>query len=156
MSVITPVNINTKRPLIDETSGSAPKRLRVVKPVGLTLKKEYIEQIRDGLLLADGTRIYKTVEGRIHNRAFKNLREGSLIDFFYMSNRKDNVVCRVTQKNIYPTFAAMLAKEGVSKCLPKLRYDELAKAIKMYEAIPGYGEKSKKFGVVALQLEVKL
>jgi len=120
---------------------------------GISLKKMFIEQIRDGVSI-EGKKVYKTVEARIHKGVFAKLKEGDFVDFFYMSKRSDNVICQISKKTLYPDFATMLKEEKVSQCLPALKADQLSEAICLYESIPGYKEKAKTFGVVAFQLRV--
>jgi len=62
---------------------------------GISLKKMFIEQIRDGVSI-EGKKVYKTVEARIHKGVFAKLKEGDFVDFFYMSKRSDNVICQIS------------------------------------------------------------
>ena len=107
-----------------------------VKPKCLTLKKIYIEQIRAGL---------KTVEGRILKGTVTKLKKGDLLRFYYYTNAKDDVICKVLQINKHPTFKEMLQVKGYANCIPDARNFETA--VKAYGSIPGYPEKEKKFGV---------
>lgn len=109
----------------------------------LTLKKIYIDQIRSG---------QKTVEGRIFERSVKKIKVGDHVRFYYYSNSKDDVTCRVVSISKYATFRLMLEHKGFNKCLPKASTFEAA--VKQYAAIPKYPEKEKKFGVVALELKL--
>lgn len=109
----------------------------------LTLKKEYIEQIREGS---------KTVEGRIFERAIKKLKEGDIVRFYYYSNAKDDVFCQITRIDRFQTFAHMLTAIEFQKCLPKLPSKELA--LKAYLKIPKYPEKEKLHGVAAIHLSL--
>lgn len=114
----------------------------VPAPKGCTLMKKYIHLIRDGK---------KTIEGRIDNGMFKNWRVGDQIRFFYMANAQDDVVCRITKIVRYNSFAEMVNKEDYKKCIPDAY--SLENAIEIYDKIPGYKEKARTFGVLAVHLE---
>jgi ASC-1-like (ASCH) protein len=107
----------------------------------LTLKKIYIQQIRGGR---------KTTEGRIFKGPAANLKAGGLVRFYYYTNAKDDVTCRITKISRYSTFKAMLEDKGFAGCVPDAQ--DLTAAVKAYASIPGYPEKEKKFGVVAIDL----
>ncbi len=91
----------------------------------------------------------KTIEGRINNGPFKNLKEGSFIRFFSQTNE---AYCQVTKVNRYGSFAEMLQTEGVKSCLPDVH--SLQEGIRIYDAIPGYADRAKKFGVLAIHIRV--
>ena len=113
------------------------------QPLGITLKKMYIEQIRRGV---------KTVEGRINSGMFKNIKEGRLVRFFYMSNQADDVVCRVTKIAAYKSFKEMLEKEGFKSCVNEAA--SLERAVQIYDGIPNYKEKAATYGVLGLHLKL--
>lgn len=137
----------TKRKAEEPLTPEAPKRVKESsepsRPVGITLRKIYIHQIRNH---------QKSVEGRIHSGMFRNLRVGSTVRFFYMANQSDDVVCRIKKINAYGSFQEMIEREGYRTCIPDAR--DAADAIRQYAAIPGYSEKAAQFGVLALHLEV--
>ncbi len=113
------------------------------QPLGITLKKVYIEQIRRGV---------KTVEGRINSGMFKNIKEGRLVRFFYLSNQADDVVCRVTKIAAYKSFKEMLEKEGFKKCVNEAA--SLERAVQIYDGIPNYKEKAAIHGVLGFHLQL--
>lgn len=112
----------------------------------MTLRKVYVNMIQRGT---------KTIEGRINIGAFARMSAGQTIRFFYQQNVNDDVRCEITRINRYSSFAEMLQKEGVAPCLPDIAErggDILARGIALYSSIPGYEERAKQFGVVALHL----
>lgn len=110
---------------------------------GLTLRKKYIHQIKSG---------QKTVEGRIDTGAVAKYREGDKVRFFYFQDPHDDVVCKVTKIERFDTFESMLKSCGVSKCLADVT--DLETGIQVYNEIPGYAEKAKKFGVLGIHLKL--
>lgn len=120
------------------------KRLKEEAPARFTeatLKEPYLSQIRDGR---------KTVEGRISSGMFGNVKSGDRFAFFNHSGR---VTCHVTEAVRYGSFREMLEKEGFQKCIPNAR--NLEDAVRQYEVIPGYVERARQSGVVALRLAVE-
>jgi ASC-1-like (ASCH) protein len=116
---------------------------RELPPLGVTLKKMYIHQIRSGV---------KTIEGRINSGMFQNVQVGRLMRFFYFSDQSDDVVCRITKVAKYKSFTDMLQIEGFRQCVNEAR--DLTQAIQIYDGIPGYREKAQRFGVIGFHLEV--
>lgn len=113
---------------------------RRTEPLSVTLKQVYIDAIRSGR---------KTVEGRIDSGLFQRMQPGTLVKWFCQGNSVTTRIERVTK---YPSFSAMLKAEGVEKCLPGVA--SVDAGIGIYHSIPGYPERSKESGVVALQLRV--
>lgn len=109
--------------------------------VPMTLKDVYIQQINQRS---------KTIEGRIDSGVFANLLPGSRMRFY--SNRSE-VFCLITKVIKYKTFKELLEGEGFRMCIPTAR--SLDAAAGEYAAIPGYPEREKNFGVVALELKVE-
>lgn len=126
----------------DRIKSTLPKAAGKQKPKCFTLKKIYIEQIRAGT---------KRIEGRIADKRIRKLEVGDLLRFYYYTNAKDDVLCKVLGVNYYATFRKMLEAEGVARVLPKAA--GLESAVKAYAAIPKYPEKEKKFGVAAIEVE---
>jgi ASC-1-like (ASCH) protein len=133
-----------KRGREEERIDHSAKRYQPERPVSATLRKVFIHQIRSQ---------QKTIEGRIDNGMFKNLREGKRIRFFYMADQTDDVVCRIERIVRYQTFADMIRNEGYRPCIPTARSAE--DAISQYAAIPGYSEKEREHGVLAIHLKVE-
>jgi len=113
----------------------------VSKHLEATLKNPYVGQIRSGA---------KTIEGRINSGMFRPVKKGDSIRFF---NQSSDVTCLVSRVSRYPSFKAMLEKEGYKKCLPAAR--SLEQAVGEYDRIPSYPERARKNGVLALELEKK-
>ncbi len=143
--------VQTGKRLRDESDSSDASnvkkvnRHRVIKARktahALTLKKIFIEQIRSGL---------KRVEARPYCGAVTKYQPGDTVRFYYYSNAKDDVICKIAEIKIFPTFKELLEESNFSLCIPSTKnFDE---ALKVYQQIPKYSEKEKKFGVVAIHL----
>ena len=117
-----------------------------------TLMRKYILQIRDGVRGVDRVLRKKTIEGRINSGMFLNFKVNDLVRFFYYTDPRDDVVCRITKIVKYSCFREMLSGEGVQNCLADV--SNLEDAVRIYDNIPGYREKAARFGVLAIQLEV--
>jgi ASC-1-like (ASCH) protein len=122
---------------------SGSNDLMCPKARGILCTKKYIHLIRD---------CKKTVEGRVNDPKYKSIKAGTYVRFYYMSNAKDDVTCLVTNVNKYQTFEEMLTNEGISNCIPGESNMEVA--LNIYRSFPGYEQKEKNFGVIALRLEV--
>lgn len=109
----------------------------------VTLKPNYISLIKSGR---------KTVEGRIHSGIFAKMREGDFVTFFHMKNTQFRVRCKIVRTTAYWSFDDMLRSEGVQNMLPDV--DNISRAVSIYNALPGYAEKSMRHGVIALALEL--
>jgi ASC-1-like (ASCH) protein/GNAT superfamily N-acetyltransferase len=92
----------------------------------------------------------KSIEGRIFTGVFARLRVGSRVRFFSDSNE---VYCMITEIKAFQTFKKMLETVGYKKCLPESV--SLEAAVQEYARIPGYPEKERVHGVVALELFVE-
>ncbi|MEI6242505.1 MAG: ASCH domain-containing protein [Chlamydiota bacterium] len=106
----------------------------------IPLKGQYIRLIQDGI---------KTVEGRIFSGQFLRVREKDEIVFF---NQNQSIRCEVTAMKIYSTFADMIKQEGLNNLIPYCKSQE--DGVRLYESFPGYAEKAKRYGVVALRLHL--
>ena len=124
----------SKKPKIEESTK---------KPVEVTLKKIYVNQIKRG---------DKTIEGRINSGMFNKLKAGDKLRFFYFQNQQDDAICKIKNIKFYNSFSEMLNNEDYRKCIPDA-YDKES-AIRAYDSIPGYIERAKKSGVLALHLEL--
>lgn len=107
----------------------------------LSMKKIFIEQIRAGV---------KTIEVRPFHRSVVPLQEGDTLRFYYFTNAKDDVTCRITGIRKYPSFLELLEAENFKKCLPAC--SSLKEAQQAYYKIPKYAEKEGTFGVVAIEV----
>lgn len=113
--------------------------LSTPKTLDCPIKKEYFFLIKNG---------QKTVEGRINNGLFARLVPGEILRFFCGT---EQVLCTITAIKKYPSFAKMLELEGVKPCLPNVH--SLEAGVKIYDAIPHYAEKAKRFGVLAIHIK---
>lgn len=116
---------------------------RSSQPQRITLGREYIAQIKSG---------EKTIEGRVNTTMFQNLRVGDNVVFYENRNPDNEVKCSIIAKRKYTSFREMLTQEGVAKCLPKVK--TLEEAVGIYDKIPGYNEKVKQFGALAIEIEL--
>lgn len=132
-----------KRKASSSLDGSDRKKQKEnpLRLVSSTLRKVYIEAIREGK---------KNIEGRVYKGMFKNLSVGQSIRFFYFSNPKDDVTCQIEKITRYPSFQDMLNEEDFKKCVPEAFSQQ--EAVSLYESIPGYVEKARLHGVVAIQM----
>lgn len=106
----------------------------------VTLKGKYLNQILDGS---------KTIEGRVNSPMFQNMRTGDKINFF---NSWGAVTCLITNIIKYGSFAQMIEKENHKKVLSDI--SSKGKAIQVYNNIPGYEKKAKRWGGV-LAIHIK-
>lgn len=104
--------------------------------------KKYIRLICEGK---------KTVEGRVNDPKYQNVKPGDLVQLVDKSNPDCNALCMVRGVNRYKTFDDMLDREGVSNCTPGTSLEE---ALKIYRSFPGYDVGERKYGAVAFLLEV--
>lgn len=108
----------------------------------VTLRKKYIHQIRSG---------QKTIEGRINSGMMLKMKPGDEVRFFYMHNKFDDVVCKITKIEKFVSFAEMLEACGYKNCITDVR--SLREAIDLYASIPKYPEKAARFGVLAIHIQ---
>ena len=92
----------------------------------------------------------KTVEGRIAKPDYLALKPKGLITFIDPSGRSCTTeICRVAH---FTDFRAMLESSSVQACIPGASLDE---ALEIYRSFPGYREKEKEFGVVAIHIKLR-
>lgn len=141
MSIISrnqkPVVCHGKRKALESNQTNSPKLRQ------LTLKKRFIELIRQGA---------KTVEGRPFCGPPKNCKEGEHVRFYYYTKASDDVRCLITKVQRFVGFKEMVEAVGFKACLPDAKSEQ--QAVQAYHKIPKYREKAKQFGVVAIQLQV--
>lgn len=104
------------------------------------IKKQYFNLIRNG---------QKTIEGRINSRPFNEWKENQEVEFFC---GEQSVKCRIVKVVRHSSFEEMLEKEGYKPCLPDV--SSLEQGIKIYDNIPGYADKAKRFGVLAIHIQL--
>ncbi|HKZ00552.1 MAG TPA: ASCH domain-containing protein [Rhabdochlamydiaceae bacterium] len=105
----------------------------------LTLKREYIPPIRMGK---------KTVEGRIDSGMPSRFKAGDTLRLYCA---QDEINCRIVRIDRYRSFREMLEQADFRKCIPEARTIE--EALGAYTRIPGYMDRAKQHGVLAIHLE---
>ena len=106
-----------------------------------TLMAKYVRQIEEGR---------KTWEGRCNTNLFNNYKIGDTVKWFAGS------VAAVTTEIVgikkFSSFRDMVKEIGHKALVNETRSDE--ECIKVYDRIPGYSDKARRYGVVAFQLKV--
>lgn len=115
-------------------------RQGLTQTFSVSLKEPYLRYIAQGK---------KTVEGRINAGLFSKPCIGDLIVFYNRSNR---VKCVIHSIYTYSTFNDMLTAEGVKTCLPD--HTNVESGVALYHSFPGYEQRARDYGVVALHLSV--
>ena len=95
----------------------------------------------------------KLYEGRLDEEKYKNYVEGKKVKWISTENDESvSVVTEITRRDKFVDFKTMLEKNGWQKFLPRAIC--LEDAIDTYHSFPGYAEKVKKHGVLALKIKV--
>lgn len=102
------------------------------------LQRQYLENIKSGR---------KRWEGRLNVGAAAGVSIGCKATF---SSGSDTLEMTVRSVRYYKTFEAMLCDLGVDTCLPGI--GSLSQGIAIYHSFPGYAQKERQFGVVAMEL----
>ena len=106
----------------------------------LQIQPRYLDAILSGL---------KTVEGRIAKPEYLALKPNELITFIDPNGKSCTAeICKVTH---FTDFREMLEISTVQACIPGASLDE---ALEIYRSFPGYREKEKEFGVVAINIKL--
>lgn len=105
-----------------------------------TLRREYIQAISSGS---------KTFEGRVATHFFSSYTPGKIVQW---NAGPHSVMTEIVSRKQYPSFESMLRDVDYKKFVPEARSFEEAK--RLYDNIPGYSEKAKRFGVLSLELKV--
>ena len=108
----------------------------------VNIREPYFSQIVSGK---------KTIEGRINNGKFKEFEDGDVIEF--LSPEGEKAECVLIEKREYKSFREMLKSEGYKNCIPNAK--TLKEAVQIYLELPGFEERSKKYGVLALEIFYK-
>ncbi len=109
----------------------------------LTLKKIYIEQIREGS---------KLYEVRPRTNRIEKIQVNDVVRFYYYSNSSDDVRCKVIARLHFDSYREMLEYCGFANCIPTSQ--SLEEALAIYHSIPNYQQRALESGVVAFVLEV--
>jgi len=94
----------------------------------------------------------KTIEGRLNQGDWAEMREGDKIDFYnedFGFNRSYRAV--IVSKKVYPSFETYLRTEGLHKTLPSI--EKFEDGLKIYRLFYK-PEEEMESGVVALELKV--
>ncbi len=90
----------------------------------------------------------KIVETRANTERYRNIKMG---DFLVLVCGKERLKKKVKRVRRFKTIAAMLCAIPSKKIMPSVSSPKEMRRI--YYGYPGYKEKSKKFGLVAMELE---
>lgn len=94
----------------------------------------------------------KTIEGRLNQGDWAEMREGDKIDFYNEDfGFKREFRTLIVSKKVYPSFETYLRSEGLHKTLPSIQ--KLEDGLKVYQFFYK-PEEEMKSGVVALELKV--
>jgi len=112
-----------------------------VKTIKLKIRavdRDIFEAIRSGK---------KPVETRAGTVKFRNIKAGDMLEFVC---KKDKFTKPVKRVEIFKSIGDLLKKYKLEEINPNIKtLDELEK---MYYSFPGYKEKIKKFGIMAMEL----
>lgn len=92
----------------------------------------------------------KKVETRAATSRYKNLQKGDTVSFLCAGERLDKEVESVTH---FVSIDSLLKKYKPTDINPDTETRE--QLVKMYHSFPGYEEKIKEFGIVALEFKQK-
>lgn len=104
------------------------------------LKRQYIDFIARG---------QKTHEGRVDTQYFSNYKVGDIVTW---SAGNTEVTTRITSRRKYSSFREMLLDTGYKNMVPDAK--SLDHAVQIYNSIPNYEERARRFGVIAMGVEV--
>lgn len=113
-------------------------RPSIAAPRFFKLQRQYMEHIKSGR---------KRWEGRLNVGAAAGIIAGSHVTFSTGNERLDMLVKSVRK---YSSFESMLRDLGVDTCLPGVT--SLTDGIAVYHSFPGYAQKERQFGVLAMEL----
>lgn len=103
------------------------------------INKDIFEALRKGV---------KKVETRAATAKYKKLEADGVISFSCAGEMFEKKIAKVTQ---FPSIDALLKKYKPADINPKLKTrDEI---VKMYHSFPGYEEKIKEFGIIAIEFK---
>lgn len=108
-------------------------------PTECTLKGVYVDAIRSGK---------KTHEGRVATQFFDGYVPGRIITWAAGPNK---VTTKIITREKFKSFEDMIDKVGFKNLVPEAVSRDVA--VKLYHSIPGYTDKARRFGVLALGVE---
>ena len=114
------------------------------------IKPDYVEHLSEPWfsLISLGL---KKVEGRKNKGKFKEMKVGEVIEWINTDFKERSIKTKINKKIKYNTFKEYLKKEGLQKCLPGI--PSLSHGLSVYFKYYSK-EDEKKYGVIALQLEL--
>lgn len=120
--------------------------LNLNKEHEMTLSEPWFSLIKNNI---------KTIEGRIYDEKRKQINVGDTIKF-YNKDKSDYLTKLISRIIIYypcvdNTFDKALREAKLKNILPGIT--TYKKGVEVYESIPGYKEKIKKYGFVLFYLE---
>ncbi len=107
----------------------------------LKVMPQFLDPIRTGT---------KPIEGRINDGKAATFASGDELRFYSPPDEVNCVVCTIQKIDTFPSFKDMLDSIGFKKCIPDAK--SLEEALAVYHSIPGYQERAKKSGVLALHI----
>lgn len=110
------------------------------KPIYCSLRTPYIHAI------ASGAKIY---EARVNTDFYSNYQPGKIVIW---KSGQSGVQTEIISRKWFPSFESMLDEINFKYLVPEAKSKE--EANKIYNEIPRYAEKSKKFGVLALGIKL--
>jgi len=106
----------------------------------MKLSEPWYTYVRDGK---------KNIEGRIYDDKRKLLKIGDKI-IFTDENSNNEIKKEITDLKIFENFDSAIRYAKLKNILPGIStYKE---GVKLYNSIPGYAKKSKKFGVILIYI----
>lgn len=91
----------------------------------------------------------KTYEGRVNTESFLEYQPGKIVRWF---SENEFVITKIITRKIFPSFDDMLREINFKLFIPEAKNYEEAKQV--YYDIPGYSEKVKKYGALALGIQL--
>ena len=99
----------------------------------------------------------KTVEGRLKKGDFAKLKKGDTVTWINSSDRSQKVKTKIVKVVEYDTLYDMIETEGLENVLPRFGISTVQEGVDKVYRLPPINyteEKEKKFGVLAIRLEL--
>ena len=123
-------------------------QLLVIKMSLVKLFRKHLSEPWFSLIMIDS----KTIEGRLNQGDWAEMREGDKIDFYNEDfGLKRGYRAIIISKKVYPSFEIYLQTEGLHKTLPYIeKFEDGLKLYRLFYKL----EEEMKSGVIALELKV--
>ena len=123
-------------------------QLLVIKMSLVKLFRKHLSEPWFSLIMIDS----KTIEGRLNQGDWAEMREGDKIDFYNEDfGLKRGYRAIIISKKVYPSFEIYLQTEGLHKTLPSIeKFEDGLKLYRLFYKL----EEEMKSGVIALELKV--